>query len=802
MFRNYLKIAWRNIWKNKVYSAINIIGLAIGLAACIVIMLFVFYEKSFDAVHQKNIYRLCEVQKFEGMVAPQNVALSMYPMGPTLVQEFPQIKNFVRSSYMEKTDFTYKEKTVFLPRVHRVDSTFFSIFDYKLVRGDRKAVLDKPNSVVLTETSAKKIFDKEDPIGKSVTIYSRDSTILQVTGIMEDVPLNSHLQFDGLISFSTARNPNWINNWGGNWLVTYLELAPNADIAALNKQFPAYLKRHMQNDNWKFYELFLQSLPEVHSGSTNITHDYQNFRKFDKSYTKVFTIIALIVLLIACINFMNLSTARSAERAREVGIRKSVGAHRFQLVAQFIGESILLVLIALALAIGIVLLALPYVRNLSQRDLQLPIFTDPVLLLTIIAGAVGVGVLSGLYPAGYLSSFKPIKVLKGFAQAGKYKSSFRNFLVVLQFSGAVFLIIATVLAIKQLRFMLSKDPGFDREQVMTIPFNNGADRKYQLLKEELLKNTLVRGVTATQQGLGNNLHQSGMLYRGRNQAERTLTASRAIVDRDFLTLYKIPVIAGKNFSENPYENGRTVIVNETLAKELLKDQKNGDMQSLIGTQFGFNGMDTLPTIIGIAKDFNFNSLHHNIETLFIFNQKDWGFQEMSVKIDGRRAEQAVAYVQSIWNKHVPELPMEYTFLDDHFADLYRADSQVSEFVGILAGLAIIISCLGLFGLASFAAEKRIREVGIRKVLGASVQSIVTLLSGSFLKLVIIANIIAWPVAWYMLNNWLQDFAYRIDISWWVFIVTGIVSLLIALVTVSFQAIRAAVANPVKSLRTE
>jgi putative ABC transport system permease protein len=337
---------------------------------------------------------------------------------------------------------------------------------------------------------------------------------------------------------------------------------------------------------------------------------------------------------------------------------------------------------------------------------------------------------------------------------------------------------------------------------MTIPFNNGADRKYQLLKEELLKNTLVRGVTATQQGLGNNLHQSGMLYRGRNQAERTLTASRAIVDRDFLTLYKIPVIAGKNFSENPYENGRTVIVNETLAKELLKDQKNGDMQSLIGTQFGFNGMDTLPTIIGIAKDFNFNSLHHNIETLFIFNQKDWGFQEMSVKIDGRRAEQAVADVQSIWNKHVPELPMEYTFLDDHFADLYRADSQVSEFVGILAGLAIIISCLGLFGLASFAAEKRIREVGIRKVLGASVQSIVTLLSGSFLKLVIIANIIAWPVAWYMLNNWLQDFAYRIDISWWVFIVTGIVSLLIALVTVSFQAIRAAVANPVKSLRTE
>jgi putative ABC transport system permease protein len=293
-----------------------------------------------------------------------------------------------------------------------------------------------------------------------------------------------------------------------------------------------------------------------------------------------------------------------------------------------------------------------------------------------------------------------------------------------------------------------------------------------------------------------------MLFKGRNQAQRELTSSRAIVDRDFLTVYKIPLVAGRNFSDNPHENGRTMIVNETLAKELLKDQKNADLQSLIGTQFGFNGMDTLPTIVGIAKDFNFNSLHHNIETLYLFNQKDWGFAEMSVKIDAQRAEQAITYVQSVWNKNVPELPMDYTFLDDHFADLYRADSQVSEFVGILAGLAIIISCLGLFGLASFAAEKRIREVGIRKVLGASVQSIVTLLSGSFLKLVIISNIIAWPVAWFVLKNWLQDFAYRIDISWWVFAITGLVSLLIALATVSFQAIRAAVSNPVKSLRSE
>jgi putative ABC transport system permease protein len=558
----------------------------------------------------------------------------------------------------------------------------------------------------------------------------------------------------------------------------------------------------MQNDNWKFYELYLQKLTDVHSSSSNITHDYQNFRKFDKSYTKVFSIIALIVLLIACINFMNLSTARSAERAREVGIRKSVGALRIQLVLQFIGESIMLVLIGLILAIGIVLAALPYVRNLSQRDLHLPVFSDPMLMLTILGCAVGVGIISGLYPAGYLSSFKPIKVLKGFAQSGKYKSSFRNFLVVLQFSGAVFLIIATVLAISQLRFMLNKDPGFDREQVMTIPFVNGSNRKFEVMKEELLKSTLIKGVTACQQGLGNNLHQSGMVFRGRNQAERQLTSSRTIVDHDYLSLYKIPIVAGRNFSSEPYESGRTMIVNETLAKELLKDHKGAGYETLIGTQFGFGGMDSLPTIIGVAKDFNFNSMHHNIETLFLFNQKDWGYSEMSVKIDGKRAKEAIALVQNIWNKQVPEQPLEYTFLDDHFAEMYLADSQVSEFVGILAGLAIIISCLGLFGLASFAAEKRIREVGIRKVLGASVQSLVALLSGSFIKLVIISNLIAWPVAWYVLHSWLQDFAYRVDISWWVFALTGLVSLLIAFCTVSFQALRAAISNPVKSLRTE
>lgn len=803
MFKNYLKIALRNLWKYKTYSAINILGLAIGLAACIVIFLFVFYEKSFDGIHTKNIYRLNEVQKFEGMVAPQNVALSMYPMGPTLKKEMPEIVDFVRVDNMGKIDFTYNEKRVFLPAVILVDSTFLRMFNYKLLSGDRKTALDKPNSIILSATTAKKLFGNEEPVGKTITHYGADDTTrFAVAGVMEDVPENSHLQFDAMCSFSTIARPDMMENWGGNWLTTYLELAPNTNIAAMEKKFPDFLKRHMSNDRWKNYELFLQSLGDVHAGSSNITHDYLNFRKFDKRHTKIFIIIALIVLLIACVNFMNLSTARSADRAREVGIRKTVGARRFQLSMQFIGESILLVLIALILALGIVQLVLPYISNLSQRNLRLPFIANPGLLLAIAGCTIVVGIFSGLYPAGYLSSFRPIKVLKGTMQTGQYKSLFRNTLVVGQFAMAVFLIIATVLAVQQLRFMESKDPGFDREQMVTIPLNGVRNEKFAVIKQDLLKNPLVTGVTGCQQGLGNNLHQSGMLFRGNSGPERKLTSSRTIVDPDYLKVYKISLVAGRHFTHERSDNGKTMIINETLAKELLKDDKNAKIESLIGTRFGFNGMDTLPVIVGIAKDFNFNSLHHKIETLYMFNQSDWGFNEMSVKINGEKAKEAVAYIQSVWDKHVPGFPMDYTFLDDHFADLYRSDAQVSEIVGILAILAIVISCLGLFGLSSFAAEKRIKEVGIRKVLGASVPNIVSLLSGSFLKLVLIANIIAWPLAWLTINKWLEDFAYRIEINWWVFIAAGVIALLIALLTISFQAVKAAIANPVKSLRTE
>jgi len=799
MFKNYFLTAWRNLRKSRIYSAINILGLAIGMAACIIILLFVFYEKSFDKMHTKNIYRLDEVQKFEGMVEPQNVALSMFPMGPSLKKDFPEIKNFTRVNDWGEITATINDKKIVIPKALFADSTFFQIFDFPLSAGQRDKVLEKPNTAVLTEDMARTLFGKEDAIGKTISFYGDDTLLFQVTGLMPKVPANSHLKFDALFSFNTLPTARLMENWGGNWLITYLEIDKKASIASLEKKFPDFLRKYMPAERAKAYQLFLQPLAEVHANSTNITHDYLNEQKFDKRYTKIFFIIALIVLIIACINFVNLSTARSSGRAKEVGIRKSVGAFRSQLSIQFLGESILLCLVALVLAVLLVQLFLPYIRGLSDRDLHLNLFTNPLILPMLLSAALLVGILAGLYPAGYLSSFQPSRVLKGSIQTGGNKGRFRNLLVVGQFTGAIFLMIATVFAVRQLNFMRDKDPGFDREQVMLIPMNSKTLAKYDALKQEFLNNTVVTAVSGSQQRLGNNLHQTGVNFIG-DGPRRNLTSSQVIVDPDYIDLYKIHLVAGKNFSKDA--NGKEFIVNEALAKELLKDNPKAPLNTLIGKRFWFGFGDTTSTIVGIAHDFNFNSLHHKIETLCIYNQKEWGFSEMSVRVDGKRAKEAIAHVQSVWHRLLPEYPLEYSFLDEHFTKMYKADMQVSKIVGILAALAIVISCLGLFGLASFSAEKRIKEIGIRKVLGASVQNVVGLLSKNFLKLVFIANLIAWPIAWFALDKWLSDFAYRINISWWVFIIAGLAALGIALFTVSFQAIRAAVSNPVKSLRSE
>src|SRR5258706_1568567 len=467
------------------------------------------------------------------MVAAQKVALSMLPMAPTLKEEFPEIKNYTRIFANDKTPLNYGEKKVFVKRIAFVDSTFLDIFDFTLLKGDRHAVLEKRNSIVLTKTAAKMFFGKEDPIGKTLVNYDRDTTTLLVTGILADVPQNSQIQFDALIPISTIARPDWMNNWDGNWLNTYFEMAPNTNIAALQKKFPGYLKKHMSEGGWKSYELFLLPLRDVHANAMDVGLDRFNYQQFDKSYTNIFFIIALVVLLIACINFMNLSTARSAERAKEVGVRKSIGAFRWQLSVQFISESVLLSFVAMVFAIILVKVFLPSVNQLSQRELNFPVFTNWKLILSLIAGSVFLGILSGLYPAGYLSSFRPARVLKGSIHTGKNKGLLRNILVVSQFSCAIFLIIATVFAVRQLKYMKNKPTGFDKDQVVTIPLIEGAGKKFDALKKDLLQNTLVSAVKGSQDVLGSNLDQSGIEFKGDGPLPQ-LTRTKLNVDSDSL----------------------------------------------------------------------------------------------------------------------------------------------------------------------------------------------------------------------------------------------------------------------------
>ncbi len=802
MWRNYLKIAFRNLSKNKLFSFLNIAGLSIGMAVCIMILLFVNYERDFDTIHTKNIYRLNEVQNWEGMVAPQKVALTMFPMGPTLKEEFPEVVNYTR--LVKEDEFTLRngETQVELNSVLWADSSFFQLFDFKLLEGDPVTALVRPNSLILTESSAKRIFGNESALGKSLPKADQDSVSFTVTGVLEDVPENSHIQFEALTSISTYFGPGETGGWSANWFTTYLELEEGTDIKSMEAKFPAFLISHMGEESAESYELFLQPMKEVHSGSSEITHDYINFQKFDGAYTQIFFYIALIVLFIAGINFVNLSSAKSVSRAMEIGIRKASGASKTQLNLQFIGESIVISLIAMVFAAVFVSLALPFLNEFSQRQMEFPLLQKPIFFAATMLGAIVVGILSGLYPALYLSSFNPVKVLKGSPEIGRRKSDFRNVLVIVQFSCAIFLIISTLFATKQVSYMQEKDLGFSHAQVVTIPLPQRFSSRYESFKQELLANSLIENVTASGQRLGNNLHQTSVTFKGNGPA-RDLSTSQVAVDPDFLDVYKIELVAGRNFDNSASDNGTSFLINESLAKELLQNEGGGkDFSTLIGQKFGFSGMDSAGQIVGVTKDFNFNSLHHKIETLTLYNQKDFGFSEISLKVSGENVPEAIAQIESIWNRLIPEQQFEYQFLDDHFKELYRADRTVNSIIGMLTILSILISCLGLFGLVSFTMEQRVKEIGIRKVLGASVATVVTILSKDFIKLVLIAILIAIPISWYAVDRWIQDFAYRIAIEWSVFVISGLAAILIALATVSSQAFKAALMNPVKSLKSE
>ena len=798
MLRNYLSTAMRNIRQNPLFSFINMFSLAIGLASCVVIYLFIDDEQRFDSFHpgNKNIYRLDEIQNFSGTHV-QKVALSMPPMAPHLVADFPEITSYARFWNRNKRLLKHGEDQFLIENVASADSTFLEIFDFRMLAGDRLTALDQPWSIVLTNETALKFF--KDPlasVGKSVNISGKEYTI---TGILEDVPEHSHLQFDALMAMSTQvlQDKEFNSNWDSNYVNTYLVLTPRVDIKALEAKFPDFMLRHTgDKDINTYYTLFLQPLSQVHLGSMDIEHDYNNYRKFNGSYLKLFAVIGAFILLIASVNFMNLTTARASHRWKEIGVRTSAGAGKMQLFYQFIFESALLSGCALVLALLLCMLFIPVLNQLIGRQLQLSfVLGQPWKAAALVVMTFLLGLLSGIYPAFHMTSFRTSAILKG-GNKSNSTSLFRSSLVVVQFGLALAMIVSTLVVLQQLSYMQHNDIGFDKEQMLLVDMNNEVNEKYITLKDELLKSRFVQGVTASGQRLGNNFHQWGYKVKT-DTGVINITPSNVNVDYDYLKVYGIRIKEGRSFSKDiKSDNGYSFIINESFAREL-------GLKETVGTPAGHNWYknDSLGTIIGVAEDFNFNSLHYKINALSMVVHPDWGYNEISVRIAGTHVDQAIAEIREIWKRNV-SFPFNYSFLDEHFDNLYRSDQQMSSVVSIMAVLAILLSCMGLFGLITITTTTKIKEIGIRKALGATVFEITVLLSRNFLLLIVLSFIIVSPVTYWLLSAWLQEFAYRIAINPVYFIAGGLIAMLISLLTIGFRTIKSARANPVKALRYE
>ncbi len=795
MLKNYFKSAMRNLLKYKSFSSINIFSLTIGMAACMVIFLFIKDEKSFDAIHQNNIYRLCEVQSFPG-TNTQKVALSMPGMGPTMTDQFPEIEKYTRFWGWGSQLVEVEEKNMLVERVVGVDSTFFEIFNFNLLEGNPEEAITGPTDAVISKEIAIRFFGDTDVVGKTFTI--RDGS-LEVKAVV-DVPENSHLQFDIALSVFAAVNEadEFNNQFGSNYLNTYFILNEKADIAALTEKFPEYLASAMDNpDINERYKLFLQPLPEVHLASMDIEHDYNNHRKFNGQYLDVFVLVGIFILIIASVNFTNLTTARATYRSKEVGVRKAIGAMRQQLLSQFIFESVILSLFALVFAFILVLVALPFLNNVIDRQLAIiPFIQDVQFLPAVLSITILLGIIAGLYPSLYLSSFKPVIVLKGLKNKEK-KSIFRSSLIVLQFSLALGMIVCTLIVVEQLFFIKNKDIGFTKDHIVLIEMNGEMQEKYAEMKEELLSQSNILGVTASGQRLGNNFHQWGFKARV-DTGIVNFTPSNVHVDYDYLEVYGIEIKEGRSFSKDfATDDGLAFVVNEAFVKELGFDDPIGQS---VGHSWYPN--DSLGTIIGVTEDFNFNSLHFEVNTLSMVIHSDWGFSEMSVKINGQNLDAALDEIENVYAEFVSDFPLQYEFLDDHFDEMYKSDQQMGSVITIIAVLSIFIGCMGLFGLASISIQRRIKEIGIRKVMGASVKELMFLLSKGFATMIFISFVIASPITFVFMSGWLENFAYRVDINPLLFIIGGAVALIIALSTISYHVIKAVRANPVSSLRYE
>ncbi len=783
MIRSYSKIAFRNFLRKKGFSLINISGLAIGLACAILILVWIQHELSYDGFHANSdrIHRVILNYGNKDSFGPHGPGA----LGPALKEEYPEIVDSARFFFIDKNPLRYKDK-ILNASLCGTDPSFAQIFTFPFVKGDPEKALAHPKSIVLTETMARTFFGQDDPLGETLGFewWGRwhDFT---VTGIVKDIPSYSHIQFDYLLPFDFVTLSGMdIESWDVVTYHTYVLLNENADEEALGKKIAGTLKRHLPESP---YTIHLEPLRRIHlynyTGGGPITYIY------------LFGIIGLFILGIACINFMNLSTARSADRALEVGMRKVVGSSRSQLITQFLGESIVMAFVALCFALFLVKAFLPSVSNITDTRLEMKIFGPQMLVFLGIA--LLTGLLSGSYPALYLSKVLPIKVLKGSHRSGGRSLLLCRYLVIAQFAISILLIFGAVIAYEQLVYLRNKDLGIDKEYIVNFELRGGLRQNYTAIKQELLKNPNIQAICKTNGSFFRRFATDKAVWRGKKEGERLVMAIHS-VDFDYAKVFELQMVQGRYFSEEfSTDVSEGIIVNETALKAM-------SLEEPIGTRFfcpmPFN-MSKDGKIIGVVKDFHFRSLHREIEPLILAIAPGW-HTDMYVKMRGQDLPATLAHIAKAFKTFTSDFPFEFSFLDENIDSLYKTEMRLGSLVKYGALVAIFIACLGLFGLASFTAEQRTKEIGIRKVLGASVANITVLLTKEFTRWVLAANIIAWPVGYFVMRKWLENFAYRIDIPIWAFVFSGLLVLGFSLLIVCHKAIKAALANPVDSLRYE
>lgn len=807
MIYNYLKIAVRNLLKYRFISFINLFGLTVGIACCLLILTYIINELSYDKYHPEaeRTYRVTRsFRNAETGVVSLNLGTVAPPFAPLLVNDFKEIENITRLLPSGTTPFRYEEKMFNEDDVYWGDEKFFDFFHVKVIKGNPAKALTGPYSIMLTDEMAKKYFGNEEPLNKIIRMNNQFN--LRVSGVYKPLPANTHIHPRALISFNTLKDTavygeeNLRTNWGNNAFLTYIRLPKGYDIRKMEKQFPSFLDRHM-NEGGKFKTsqwtaLALQKLTDIHLHSQL---DFEAEENGDIKRVYVFSAIALFILLIASINYMNLSTARSALRAREIGVRKVVGAQRKEIIAQFLSESVLVSWLAMILAFTLTWLALPWLNQLSGQQLSISTLFRWDIVIPMLAVPFVIGIISGIYPALFMSSFKPVQVLKGLFRVGGSTISFRKILVTAQFSISIILIVCTITVFKQMRFMQQKELGFDKTHIVNLSYDGGLNNSFDAFRTELLSNTYVKNAGRSSRiPTGRLLDANGARIKRSDTLEPANADIKFVsADHEFISTYGVKIVAGRGFSKDYSTDTSAFVINEAAVKA-LGFQSNEDV---IGKDFGYGGRTG--KLIGVFGDFHFESMHQKIVPLVLLVPRSQNnYNNISVKISGTNIPAALAHIEKTWRKFLPQVPYQYNFLDENFARLYQSEERQKSIFTVFACIAIFIACLGLFGLSAFAISQRVKEIGIRKVLGANVNTIVALLSKDFLKLVALAAIIAFPIAWYAMDSWLHDFAYRIDVPWWVFALAGIIAAIVAFVTISFQAIKAAIANPVKSLRSE